>query len=407
MPTDPLEALDPRDLGARLREARNARGWTQQQAAEALGVARTTMTAIEKGERRVQPDELVELAQAYGRKLSSLLRPGPPVEDLAVQLRSSLPPERPIDADLLPHIHDLERLCDDYLELERLSGAGPHRHDPPAYSLEGADPEVIAEDVATAERNRLGLGEAPVHNIRALLEEDVGLRVFYMDLPSKVAGMFAFTEEHGGALAINRSHPPERRRHSMTHEYGHFLTDRYQSEITLIGRYERRPAAERFAEAFGRAFLMPAGSLRRRFHELVRQRHRGGEGSPTAGDLCHLAHYFFVSFEAVTRRLEELSLLRAGTWDRLHQQGFRVREAQKLLGLQERPVDDELLPSRYRYLAVEAWQRGDLSEGQLASFLRVDRVSARRMVREIGLDRGDDSDDAPDLFLPLVAGGVG
>lgn len=411
MPSDPLTTLNPRDLGARLREARNARDWTQEQAAEALGVARTTMIAIEKGDRRVQPEELVELARLYGRKLSSLLRPGPPVEDLAVQLRGALPPEAPVDTELLPHIQELERLCDDSVELERLSGATLVRRYPPVYPLEGIGPEAAAEDIAVTERNRLGLGDAPILNLRAVLEEEVGLRVFYLVLPSKVAGMFAFTERHGGMVAINRNHPPERRRHSMAHEYGHFLTDRYRSEITLLGRYERRPVGERFAESFGRAFLMPAASLRRRFFELVRQRTREGSprqsaGRPTPADLCQLAHFFFVSFEALTRRLEELALLPAGTWDRLRQQGFRVREAQRLLGLHERPVDDELLPARYRYLAVEAWQRGDLSEGQLASFLRVDRLTARRMVRELGLDHGDGDDTEASLFLPLAAGGA-
>lgn len=406
MPSDPLSTLDPRDLGARLREARNARGWTQEQAAEALGVARTTMIAIEKGDRRVQPEELVELARLYGRKLSSLLRPGRPVEDLAVQLRGALPPAAPVDTELLPHIQELERLCDDSVELERLSGATQIRRYPPIYPLEGIDPEAAAEDIAATERNRLGLGDAPILNLRAVLEEEVGLRVFYLNLPSKVAGMFAFTEQHGGMMAINRNHLAERRRHSMAHEYGHFLTDRYRSEITLLGRYERRPASERFAESFGRAFLMPAASLRRRFFELVRQRTREGDGRPTPADLCQLAHFFFVSFEALTRRLEELALVAAGTWDRLHQQGFRVHEAQRLLGLHERPVGDELLPARFRYLAVEAWQRGELSEGQLASFLRVDRLTARRMVRELGLDHGDGDDTEASLFLPLAASGV-
>jgi Zn-dependent peptidase ImmA (M78 family)/DNA-binding XRE family transcriptional regulator len=401
---DPLDSVDPRDLGARLREARSARGWTQEQAAEALGVARTTMVAIEKGERRLKPDELIQLAKLYGRKLSALLRPGVPVEEFSVQLRGALPPEAPIDADLVPHIHELERLCDDYLELERLLRAPLLRRDPPAYSIEGIEPEQLAEDVATAERNRLGLGDAPVLNLRAVLERDVGLRIFYLGLPSKVAGMFAFTEEYGGALAINRNHPPERRRHSMAHEYGHYLTDRYRSEITLLGRYERRPPAERFAETFGRAFLMPATGLRRRYHELVRQRTLEGRGGPTPGDLCHLAHFYFVSFEAMTRRLEELGLIRSGTWQRLQQQGFRVKKARRLLGLQEHPVEDELLPSRYRYLAVEAWHRGELSEGQLASFLRVDRLSARRLVREVGLHQeGGDGEGSPDLFLPLAA----
>lgn len=404
MPGDPLQSMDPRDLGARLREARNARGWTQEQAAEALGVARTTMTAIEKGERKVKPDELVRLARFYGRKLSALLRQGAPVEDFSAQLRAALPPDTPPDSDLLPHIHELERLCDEYLELERLCGAPLPRHDPPMYVMDGAEPEEVAEDAATAERNRLGLGDAPMLNLRAVLEGDIGLRVFYLDLPWNVAGMSAFTEEHGGALAVNRNHPAERRRHSMAHEYGHLLTARYRSRITFLERYERRPAAERFAEVFGRAFLLPAASLRRRFHEAARQRRREGGEGPTPADLCHLAHYFFVSFEVMTRRLEELGLIRPGTWKRLGQQGFRVREAERLLGLQERPADDELLPTRYRYLAVEAFQQGELSEGQLAAFLRVDRLTARRVVHRIELDRGTDDDGAFDLFAPLAAG---
>lgn len=414
MPVDALEQVDPRDLGARLREARTTGGWTQQEAADAIGAARTTMVAIEKGERRVKAEELVELARLYGRKLSWFLRRGAPVEGFSVQLRGALPPETPVDADLLPFIRDLERLCDDYLDLERLCGAPAVHQPPPRYSIGGGDPEAVAEDVAGAERNRLALGDAPVLNLRAVLEEDLGLRVFYLDLPSKVAGMFAYTDAHGGVLGINRKHPPERRRHTMAHEFGHFLTDRHRSEITFLGRYERRPAAERFAETFGRAFLMPAASLRRRFHELVRQRSRGSEDErpdrPTTGDVVHLAHFFFVSFEAMTRRLEEMRLIPSGTWDRLRQRGFRIGEARNLLGLRERPVDDELLPARYRYLAVEAWQRGDLSEGQLASFLRVDRLTARRMVQDLGLERGDDThggNRSLDLFRPIAAGEAG
>lgn len=414
MSVDALESVEPRDLGARLREARSAAGRTQEQAAQAIGAARTTMVAIEKGERAVKPEELVQLARAYGRKLSWFLRPGAPVEGFSVQLRAALPPDLAGDGELLPAIHELERLCEDYLELERICGAYAARQEPPRYPIDAVDPELVAEDVASAERNRLGLGEAPILNLRTVLEQDVGLRVFYLDLPSNVAGMFAYTDEHGGALAVNRNHPPERRRQSMGHEYGHFLTAPYRAEITFLGRYQRRPAAERFAETFGRALLMPAASVRRRFHELVRQRsrERAGEaaGQPTTGDLMHLAHFFFVSFEAMARRLEELGLVASGTWARLHGQGFRIGEARRLLGLPERPVDDERLPVHFRSLAVEAWQRGELSEGQLASFLRVDRLTARRMVQEMGLERGggpEEGDSSFDLFTPLVAGGAG
>jgi DNA-binding XRE family transcriptional regulator len=55
MSESPLEAIEPRALGARLKEVREARGMTQQAVADRLGVARTTLVAIEKGDRRLRP----------------------------------------------------------------------------------------------------------------------------------------------------------------------------------------------------------------------------------------------------------------------------------------------------------------------------------------------------------------
>ncbi len=406
MPSHPLDTVNPRELGARLREARTACRWTQEQAAGALGVARTTMVAIEKGERRPQPGELVALARCYGRKLSALLRGGDSVEGLAAQLRGALPAEAPAGVDLLAHVEELERLCDDYRELERICAAPLPRHDPPVYALGAIEPEQAAEDVASAERNRLGLGDAPVLDLRAILERDVGLRAFYLDLPPEAAGMYAFTDEQGGAIAANRHHSPGRRRHSLAHAFGHYLTDRYRPEIAWLDRYERRPAAERFAETFARAFLMPAAGLRRRYHDLVRERRSEGRGGATAGDLSQLAQFYLVTLEAMTRRLEELDLLPAGTWQRLHPRRAGGKASRRLLGLEVHPADDALLPVRYRYLAAEAWHLGELSEGQLAAFLRVDRLTARRQLQEIGIQRPEDDQGtgAPlDLFLPLTA----
>ena len=53
-----------------------------------------------------------------------------------------------------------------------------------------------------------------------------------MELPSRIAGLFAYTDELGGCVAVNARHPRERRRWTLAHEYGHFLTTRYQSEIS-------------------------------------------------------------------------------------------------------------------------------------------------------------------------------
>ena len=70
-----IETIDPRALGRRLQEARKARGITQQEVAESLAVARTTVTALEKGERRPRPDELIQMARLYGRSVGDSLGP--------------------------------------------------------------------------------------------------------------------------------------------------------------------------------------------------------------------------------------------------------------------------------------------------------------------------------------------
>jgi len=383
-----LQSLDPRALGRRLQEARKARGKTQQEAAEQLGVARTTITAIEKGDRRVQASELTRLAAYYGRSIGELIRPRGPNEPFAVQLRATLDPGVSTEAEIEPYVFEFQRLCDNYLELERICGAPLARSYPPVYSIDGTVPEAAAEDVATAERNRLGLGDGPLPNLRQVLDQDVGLRIFYMELPSRISAMFAYTDELGGCIAVNSRHPEERRRNSMGHEYGHFLTKRYQPEVRILKRYQRLPNQERFADAFARSFLMPASGLKRRFNELRRSRENGLK----LADLCTLAHFYFVSVQGMILRLEELRLIPTGTWERIEAQGFRVRDAQRILELPEHPADEEPLPSRYRYLAVAAYLRGELSEGQLSRFLRTDRLEARRIVDELAkvVDVSDD-----------------
>lgn len=381
MESNSLEKTDPRDLGRRLQEARQARGLTQAAVADRLGVARTTVTAIEKGERRIQPDELVRLAVLVGRSVNELLRQGTAAEPFMVQFRAMTTGDGRVDAVAEPIIWDFQRLCDDYRELERICAAPLPRKYPPEYDFEGATPEQVAEDIAGAERNRLGLGDAPILNLREMLETDVGLRVFYLDLPSKVGAMFAFTDELGGCIAVNGNHPAERRRSSEAHEYAHFVTRRHRPEVLTEGRYARSSAHERFANAFARAFLMPEAGLSR----LFRERKRSRKGTFTVADLCTLAHHYFVSVEAMSRRLEELQLAPSGTWDKLVLAGIKVREAQEALELPAREVDDRSLPARYTLLALEAFLMHDeLTEKQFADFLRIDRLDARKVAEDFG-----------------------
>ena len=59
-------------LGARLKEAREYRGFSQEEVARHLGVPRTAISLIENGARRVEALELRHLARLYQTSMESL-----------------------------------------------------------------------------------------------------------------------------------------------------------------------------------------------------------------------------------------------------------------------------------------------------------------------------------------------
>jgi Zn-dependent peptidase ImmA (M78 family) len=119
-------------------------------------------------------------------------------------------------------------------------------------------------------------------------------------------------------------------------------------------------------------------------------------------DLVRLAHYYFVSAQAAVLRLEQLGLLGKGWWDHLAESGFRPHTARHELNLQAQASEpQDAYPERYLFLAVQAFQQHQISEGQLARFLRTDRVTARGVVegclirRETQSDGGDQVVEMP------------
>lgn len=64
--------------GANIRAIRKQRGVSQEQLADALGVHRTYMGGVERGERNLTLRSLEKLAERMGVDPVSLLKPAPP-----------------------------------------------------------------------------------------------------------------------------------------------------------------------------------------------------------------------------------------------------------------------------------------------------------------------------------------
>ena len=381
----PLEQIAPADVGERLRTAREAVNITQAAAAEALGVARTTIVAIEQGQRRIRMNELQKLAKTYRTSVNALLR----YESIHVELA---PRFRKLNgdneaaaaaADLLADLAKAE------VELENLLGVQRVRNYPPERPLLPGDVKAQAEQDAAELRQRIGLGTSPVRDLVTILEMELGVRVYVRRIDSRISGLFAYDDVIGACILLNANHPRDRRAQTAGHETGHFVSTRRQPEI--LHQHEMdNSREERYANAFARAFLTPARSVLEKFREVT-----AGSDRVTRRHIIVLSHFFGVSREAMVRRMEELGSVKPGTWNWFQANGGITDEhARQVLGDLSLPDSqkaeaDRPTTLRLNLLAAEAERQGLLSEGQLSRLLRLDRVELREILINEDSERGD------------------
>jgi len=385
-----LNELSAHELGRRLRLARENAGIRQSDAAEGLGMSRPTLVSIEQGSRRVRIQELQMLAHHYGVSVNSILRREAVHTDLVPRFRKLREAE---DAHTLEAIQLLNDLVRADAELENLLGIKRRTNYPPERGINDGNVLTLAEAHAQELRDWLGLGSGPIADIFSIIELDLGIRLYQRRLSStsKVAGLFTYNEAVGACIFLNANHPLARRVQSAAHELGHFYGTRQTPEILEEGE-QFLSRDERYANAFGRAFLTPAQSFSESFQKL-----KDITGKITRRLIILLAHQYNISRQACTLRLEELGLAKKGTWEWFEAHGgIKDDQAREVLGTVADRIDpaksdaDLLVSHRMSLMAHAAWKRELMSEGQLAELLRVGRVKIRKILDQIELEDGDD-----------------
>lgn len=182
--------ISPAELGERLRAARETANITQDVAAKAIGMARTTLVAIEKGQRGARLEEIQTLGHLYKVSANSLLRREAVHIDLVPRFRSL--PETG-DAGIDQAASTLNDLVRAEVELENILGIEKKYNYPAEKTILPGDVRRQAEYDAQNLRNWLGLGEGPIQNLFSLLELQLGIRVYSRKLDSKVSGLFALS----------------------------------------------------------------------------------------------------------------------------------------------------------------------------------------------------------------------
>jgi Zn-dependent peptidase ImmA (M78 family)/transcriptional regulator with XRE-family HTH domain len=403
-----------KELGSRLKDAREAAGLTQLQAAQDIGLARSAIAQIESGGRSVSGLELEGLAYLYGRDMRELVRQEPLEERSALAALFRAAPAMAEDDAVTETLRHAIQVGRELTNLERLlaiSTAGVV-----AASYEVPRPRsrwqaiVQGNHAADEERRRLGLGEGPMANLSEFLEGQ-GIRTAWIDLPDDISGMTLRDPGFGWLVVVNARHPWERRRFSYAHEYAHVLFDR--RSVGTVSRASNRAELEEVrANAFAASFLLPAagvasflvglgkGQPSRPREEVfdeadtvqVEGREEPGSQEIQVYDVALLAHHFRVSRLAALYRLKNLKVVsdpRFETLKRAEEEGLGQRTQQ---ALQVSPPNSKVLrmefKQRFLGLALEAYRRNLVSLAklrELAGLLDYEPQHIEALLAEAGL----------------------
>ncbi len=395
--------IDRTTLALRLRQARESASLTQEVAASELGISRTAISQIESGGRAVTSLELERLARLYRRDLSDFFADeGPQEEDPFVVLHR-LAPGLEEEPEIQSKVEHCLQMCQEGKSLEAILGRA-ERAGPPEYNM--PHPRNVGEavmqgaQIALQERQRLGLGNAPVADMAELINAH-GVWATGVELPDAMSGLFINHTSTGLVILVNLRHSITRKRFSYAHEYGHALMDRDRM-ATISSSANANDLPEKRANAFAATFLMPPGAIVHALQYLqkggpsrndqaifdvategrINAQVRTEPGSQVIGyqDVVLIMRWFNVSYEAAVYRLRSLNHISHAECDALlenKEMANRLKEAINDFS-DEEPQPEKAarkLVSQVAHLAIEAYRRSEISRGrflELADILEVD-----------------------------------
>jgi Zn-dependent peptidase ImmA (M78 family)/transcriptional regulator with XRE-family HTH domain len=372
------------ELGARIAALREARGMTGEELGAALGLSRSQISKIEHGTRRLDVSEIAQIADVFEVTLAEVLgveRSG----SLALAARVMTAP--PADGTL-PARRRMRQLLEAEASLAAATGLRASRLTASGRDVlavirdqgfpSGRVPWQDGEQLADTVRRGLGLGRAPVADIAELAEQHFGIDVLAWPAGTAVSGLCA----HGEGVAmmvVSTGFPRGHQRFTAAHELAHHLLLDPREIVIDADLYASTPAEKR-ANAFAAALLMPADGLR----DVV----AGGPVDETA--LAGLMRHFGVSYSALVYRLASSSvgLLTARARD-----AWLAEPVHAVLRAANDPAPAELttadeskrIPPRLWRAAQAGYQTGRVGIGTLAALA---------------------DEDAEQLFVRLAADGV-
>jgi len=243
----------------KIKQFRDHRGLSQEQLGTHVRVTRQTIASWENGDTTPDLGQLLKVAEVLQVPVSLLLGEGAKHQEPAGLLfRADDPTKLTVALREL-----LSKRAADYTSLEHLLGETPAL--PESRPMDLYDEYTVYETAATV-RDWLGVGNtAPLRDLFTLLENR-GLKVILHELPTELSGFSGYTEEAGGVIVVNSSHPIERQYLTAVHELAHLIFHRKEYASAQAVKAKRGDPREKAANRLAGAVMLPDAVVRAELH---------------------------------------------------------------------------------------------------------------------------------------------
>lgn len=238
---------------ARLKEARELRGYTMVDLAKALNITRQAISQFENGKSKPSMSNLIRLSNFLNVPVYYFLKERPRystrISPLFFRRYNTATKKNRIQAERYEEwLTDINEYLDDYFNF-------------PVTNLFHTEKDFTElknrdiEEIALRLRNFWKLGEYPISNITMLLENN-GIVIGHKRLEGKLDSFSCWHDNRAYILLTNNNRTAVRSRFNAMHEVGHLIMHKDVAEEELENKKLHKKIEDQ-ANRFASAFLMP------------------------------------------------------------------------------------------------------------------------------------------------------
>jgi Zn-dependent peptidase ImmA (M78 family)/DNA-binding XRE family transcriptional regulator len=360
-------------IGRRIALAREEKRLNQEELARELGIAsHQSISELEKGNRKIDADELARLSDILGRNVDYFIDPFGITGEACYSWRRSA-------GTAEAKVRQFESRMNSVVGLLRwLRMRDEESLSPLKKTLRLSTLSTLEEARSIGDRLAAGLklGAVPADNLLSKIEGALDVPVLHVDVDLAQSGSISGAAVHlpnFTCILINRNEPAGRRAFDLAHELFHALTwdvlrpPELESDTVEAPSPAKKNRVEQMADSFASALLMPSAVIEPKFN-----RAKAGD----IQDLLALASHFKVSPMALGWRLYALRLIDKALCERV------IKYSSTDKGT-ERP---KLYSTRFVQSLAEALAAGELSPRKAAKLLHCNLDDLEALIHEHGID---------------------